>query len=340
MVDKKSINLVVSDSIIHNLSDSLIDITAAVIQDKDIEITLNTEGPCLESLTYRSQSNLLQLLEKICMEHHYDKNRIQIITGNFIQPRVWPNIKIVNSVDGWFYGKHIQKIQQQKTFQFHFGSFVSNCTWPRLLIGSHLLCKHPSKTFQTFRRNPKDPAQAVDLSLDQLMFNCMDPKVLGPVTDFIHQLPIEKEEGLAEHPMTNIDAGEDGDAINPTITGWYEKFFCDVVTETFFTGKTFFPTEKTTRPLMCGNPFLIHGPVNYLANLRKLGFKTFNGFWDESYDNWHGYERYKMIAKIIDDLSSMTSDDLDVLYKKMLPVLEHNQNQIENLSAGDFKVFM
>jgi len=330
--------LTVSDCVVHDLSSRLIDIVVAVSQDKDIDLHLNTEGPCLESLTYRSHSKLIPLLNTICEKYKYDPKRIRIVTGNLIETACWPNIDKRLTISGWFHGKHVKAIQQPKKFKHHFGNFVSNSTWPRLLLSSHLH-KYGDKTFQTYRRDPRDPGQAVDLDLDQLMFNCTDPSVLKDITTFIQALPIEKEKALAEHPKTNLDAGEDGDAVNTTIMSWYGNFFCDVVTETFFTGNTFFPTEKTMRPLVCGNPFIVHGPVDFLHNLRRLDFITFSHFWNEDYDKWTGYERYKRMLPIIEKLASMSLDELDQMYKDMLPILQHNQEVIERLENRHFDIF-
>lgn len=335
----REIVLVPSDCVIHNLSETLVEISDAVGKNEDILLFLNTEGPCLESLTYRKNSNLISLLEKICKLNNYDPHRIKIYTGNLIQKKVWPNIEKILTSEGWFFGDHLKPPKQEKNFKYHFGNFVSNSTWPRLLIASHLFDQHKDKTFQTYRRNPRDPGQSVDLDLDQLMFNCADPSVLKKITVFLQNLPIEKEKNLKEHPQANLEAGKDGDAVNKTIMSWYQNFFCDIVTETFFTGTTFFPTEKTTRPLICGNPFLIHGPVDFLSNLKKLGFKTFNEFWDESYDKWHGYARYLMICEVIDDLSKLDNDQLNELYFKMSPIIEHNQKRIQSLTANDFDIF-
>ena len=292
MTDKKkirTIDLLISDSTIYNLSEALIDVGFSMSKGEDIALTLNTEGPCLRSLTYRVQDNLLKLLDKCCDIYGYDRKKLQIVTANLIEDTtLWPNIQKINTGKGWFFGHKI-KVDQPKHFKYHFGSFVSNSTWPRLLIGSHLYCNHKDKTFQTFRRNPKISGHAVNLDLDKLMFNCLDEDVLTNVSNFIKNLPLEKALGLAEHPKTNVSAGEDGDALNKNILGWYSEFFCDVVTETFFSGRSFCPTEKTTRPLLTANPFLLQGPIDFLKNLRRLGFKTFSAYWDESYDHWQGY---------------------------------------------------
>ena len=333
--EKILVKLFVSDRVIHNLSHGIIEIAVGMHNDKDIIIFLNTEGPCLESLTYRVRDNLLGLLDDLCHKMSYDPKRIEIETGNIIEKTKSNfNIKRMNTVDGWFYGEHLQKIKPvQKQLKYHFGNFVSNSTYPRLLLASHLHENHKEKTLQTYRKNPRDPGQAVDLDLDKLMFECADPDVLTGVAKFIKCLPLELEDGLSEHPMTNISAGEDGDAINKNILSWYGEFLCDVVTETFFSGHTFFPTEKTTRPLLSMNPFVVHGPKHYLARLKQLGFKTFSGYWSEEYDHLEGYQRCKAINAVINHIARQ---DINELYKEMKPILEHNRKTLLELDSNKY----
>ena len=337
------INLLVSDRVVHNLSESIIEIAAAMHKDRDIIIALNTEGPSIEQLTYRVRDNLLHLLESLCEKMPYDPDRIQIETGNLIEDCKGKfALRKGNTIKGWFYGKHLAKIELQsvKKFEYHYGNFVSNSTYPRLLIGSYLYKNYKDKTLQTFRRDPTDPGQAVDLDLDKLMFECADPKVLGQISYFVNHLPLELESGLREHPKTNINAGEDGDAINSNILGWYNRFFCDIVTETFFSGTTFFPTEKITRPLLCKNPFIVHGPRDYLTNLKKLGFKTFHKFWNEEYDHYTGYQRVQKIYKVIDQISTYSNSDLQSTHNEMLPILEHNKKRLLSISDQDIDKFI
>jgi hypothetical protein len=337
--EKDIVNVIVSDRVIHNLSDSLIQFVSVMRADKDLLINFNTEGPSIEELTYRVRDNFLDLLDKLCDEMNYDKKRITLITGNLIEPTTRFKVEKQNSAKGWFYGEHLAKIEldHNKEFKYNFGNFVSNSTYPRLLLASHLHTHHKNKTMQTYRRDPKNPGQAVDLDLDKLMFECADPVALNDVTRFVQHLPIELEHELAEHPMTNLSAGEDGDAINKTILSWYRNFFCDVVTETFFSGKTFFLTEKTTRPLLCMNPFIVHGPVDYLKNLRAMGFKTFSKYWSEGYDHLHGYARCKEMYKVISQISKM---DINKIHRDMQPDLEHNRRHLLSLNDDYMRKFI
>ena len=43
-------------------------------------------------------------------------------------------------------------------------------------------------------------------------------------------------------------------------------------------------TEKIWKPIMAQHLFVVHGNHLYLQKLREMGFKTFNRYFDESYD--------------------------------------------------------
>jgi hypothetical protein len=341
--EKVMVHLLLSDRVIHNLSECLIEISSAMHRDKDIYITTNSEGPSLETLTYRVRDNLFKLLDELCEKMSYDPSRIEIETGNLIEDTK-SSFRITrwNTGSGWFYGDHLSKIKinKEKQFKHHFGNFVSNSTYPRLLLASYLHTHHRDKTLQTYRRDPRDPGQAVDLDLDKLMFECADPGVLTDVASFLQHLPLELEQGLAEHPMTNMSAGEDGAAINSTIMSWYGSFFCDVITETFFSGRTFFLTEKTTRPLLCRNPFVVHGPKNFLKHLRALGFETFSRYWSEEYDHYEGYERCKKIYEVLREIAQQDTDALHSMHDDMGELLEHNRQRLLSLTDQDIAEFM
>lgn len=113
----------------------------------------------------------------------------------------------------------------------------------------------------------------------------------------------------------------------------YNTFFVDVVCETFSEGRTFFPTEKIWRPIICKTPFIVQGPVNYLHNLKQLGFKTFNDWWDESYDEDGGLTAIETIKRNINMLSTR---DVAHMYTEMQDILEHNFQRLTELTSRDF----
>lgn len=114
----------------------------------------------------------------------------------------------------------------------------------------------------------------------------------------------------------------------------YAKSFCHIVTETTF-GQPF-PSysEKIINSAVCLKPFIMVGPPNNLKYLKALGFKTFDRWWDESYDSIEDHEqRILEIFKVIDYIDSFSLDDLKKMYLDMFEVIEHNYNMAEKLKC-------
>ena len=64
----------------------------------------------------------------------------------------------------------------------------------------------------------------------------------------------------------------------------YEATDIEVVLETLFDDNRLHLTEKSLRPIACGQPFILAGTHGSLDYLRSYGFKTFGHIWDERYD--------------------------------------------------------
>lgn len=64
----------------------------------------------------------------------------------------------------------------------------------------------------------------------------------------------------------------------------YQSTDIEIVLETLFDDVRWHLTEKTLRPLACGQPFVLAATPGSLEYLRSYGFETFSQVWDESYD--------------------------------------------------------
>lgn len=83
-------------------------------------------------------------------------------------------------------------------------------------------------------------------------------------------------------------------------------------------------------------PFIIFGAPGCISLLKNQGFKTFDQWWDESYDHELNFEvRVEKIINIIKELSSLTISDLKVLYKDMESILDHNYYHFVNNFAEE-----
>ena len=111
----------------------------------------------------------------------------------------------------------------------------------------------------------------------------------------------------------------------------YSRFNVELVCETYTRGKTFFPTEKTIRPIVGNRPFVLYGPVNYLSNLRQLGFRTFDNLWDESYDHCEGIARWQAMTQLINQLVSLSSSAWQDKIAQSLDITRHNRKIVRQI---------
>lgn len=104
----------------------------------------------------------------------------------------------------------------------------------------------------------------------------------------------------------------------------YQNSWVSIITESsyFKYESSVFISEKTFKPISCMQPFIIVGSKNSLKYLRKLGYKTFDGFIDESYDNLDDEDRFFAIALAIQKIKNI--EDKAAWYESMRPILEHN----------------
>jgi hypothetical protein len=103
-----------------------------------------------------------------------------------------------------------------------------------------------------------------------------------------------------------------------------------LVTETVATGRRLHLTEKTFKPIALGMPFVIVGTKGSLKYLREYGFKTFEGIWDEGYDDADDNVRIERIASLLRSLDELSVDAKQELFEQCIPIIEHNWNHFYN----------
>ena len=105
----------------------------------------------------------------------------------------------------------------------------------------------------------------------------------------------------------------------------YKNTWLTLVTEsTYFEQEaSVFISEKTFKAIAAMHPFIIVGSKNSLKYLKKLGYKTFDGFIDESYDELDDTERFKAIVDALNKIKAIPNKK--EWYNSMRDVLEHNQ---------------
>jgi hypothetical protein len=106
-----------------------------------------------------------------------------------------------------------------------------------------------------------------------------------------------------------------------------------LVTETdFYFGKMRRITEKSLKPLLNLHPFITLGLPGTLNVLRGLGFKTFDGLIDETYDGVGDFEvRLELIFAEFQRLLSLSDADIELWRARLAPTLIHNA---EHMAIG------
>lgn len=103
----------------------------------------------------------------------------------------------------------------------------------------------------------------------------------------------------------------------------------EVVLETLFDDLRLHLTEKTLRPIACGQPFMLAATPGSLEYLRSYGFKTFHGIIDETYDT------------IIDPMKRMHSICTEMQRISQLPLQEKTKlfADLRAIAAANKKLF-
>lgn len=104
-----------------------------------------------------------------------------------------------------------------------------------------------------------------------------------------------------------------------------QQSFCYLVTETCFWERKHHLTEKIFKPIISRMPFVLAGPAHNLKYLKSYGFKTFDAWFDESYDDIDDpYNRLLAIANTMTQICDRSLEQLQVMLVEMQPVLDHN----------------
>lgn len=100
-----------------------------------------------------------------------------------------------------------------------------------------------------------------------------------------------------------------------------------VVTETVFYHNKLHLTEKIFKPIVSRRPFILVAAPGNLAYLKSYGFKTFDRWIDESYDNIEDSDlRIQHIVNQVEKICSMSKNELIDMHNEMKEILDFNFN--------------
>lgn len=149
----------------------------------------------------------------------------------------------------------------------------------------------------------------------------------------------EQSKNLIKKHLTLMNNGfyVDTDQHNPNNSASFGHFelkmfqhsLFHVVSETVFYHNKLHLTEKIFKPIVSRRPFILVAAPGNLAYLKRYGFKTFDKWIDENYDNVHDHDqRLDMIVKEIEKISQLSVHELNSLHQEMKEVLDYNFNHL------------
>lgn len=115
---------------------------------------------------------------------------------------------------------------------------------------------------------------------------------------------------------------------------YYQNSLVSIVTETNYDANEVTITEKSFKPSKEKHPFIIVGAPGSVQALQDMGFKTFNEFWDEGYDQIQS-PRQRMVAiyKILQQIGSWNNEQIIDFRRKVKPILDHNYENLKIKSS-------
>jgi len=91
--------------------------------------------------------------------------------------------------------------------------------------------------------------------------------------------------------------------------------------------------SSTYNPIYQGHPIIQFGPYKSLEKMREQGFKTFDKWWDESYDDIEdGWERFEAVLSLVHKISTLPKHKVLGMLDEMIGVLQHNIDLINSYS--------
>lgn len=166
--------------------------------------------------------------------------------------------------------------------------------------------------------------------VSDLSDNISDYRQLKKIVD---QLPLN-----LNYRITGEDAGKN---INSDLD-YYENSYFSLVTETVFFKKTgkyhhyyysddrFFLTEKIFKPILALHPFIVVSSAGYLHELKRIGYKTFHPYINETYDTVEDdHDRLQMIVEEVQRLSKQTDEEWLAWQTNVKEIVEFNNQHLQ-----------
>lgn len=115
----------------------------------------------------------------------------------------------------------------------------------------------------------------------------------------------------------------------------YIDTYFSLVSETVFDSPYSFRTEKIWKPIIMGHPWICMANSGFYRDIRNMGFRTFDGIIDESFDTIDDSQlRIERVYQVVRDLCQ---GDLSAFLQACQEVCIHNQQHAKMLAEQYLK---
>jgi hypothetical protein len=331
------------------------------LDNKVVECVRNKRAKvCILQATegfFGQNDNDYMWVSNLASKYGFDKEDIVVITSNFQTTDIYPKLLELGHIKDnftihpysyfqhslWFHeGGQLLKEETKEMMRGTFNWFLNNNKINKK--DYHFLC---------FNRVTKPHRLAI---FSELMINeKLKDKSIKSLGGCVNKFPMEffnilnahlsddykyNKKRLLEfyfnydaskHYVYDEDDLENNKAANLNKIA-HSRTFVNIVTESLIDDRSIFYSEKTYKPMYTCQPFIMFGNPNSLSKLRELGFKTFDKWWDESYDLETNFtRRFEKIVEVMEEIASWDMDKCYQVTQEMEEVLIHNfNNMIDN----------
>jgi len=265
------------------------------------------------------QPEIYDSLQRMCSTHDIHINSLRFVIGNYHLRNEFPFV-FFNDMECHY--RYIQLLDNKFVKEQNFESREKRYTcliraskiWRKIYANFLYQLGHVEKgyfsytnyTYEVSHKGLDDIDQWVDyddtLISDLAAFDLHTPFKTDDLDDQAHN----------DHKLVNQD--------------FYQNAYWNFAVETHFDNGTIFLTEKTFKPILNLQPFIIIGNAGSLDLLREMGYKTFGEVINERYDEITDYrERMSVLAKISHDLINLSNSHHMRIQAVLADTLLHNQ---------------
>lgn len=110
----------------------------------------------------------------------------------------------------------------------------------------------------------------------------------------------------------------------------WNRCYYSIIVETLGDGNCFLAAEKIGKCVLARRLFVHFGASGWLTNLRMLGFETFGGVLDESYDSVP--DNVQRWSQAFEQVKALSNQNPQHILQKIRPILDHNHHQLSTFN--------